>query len=215
MKEMSLETHLTAEERSRFASLTSPRKIQDFLDSIAYEPEYANRCPLRVLRELRGHCYDGALFGAAALRRLGYPPLVLLLIPEPLVDDDHMLAVFRNNGAFGAVAKSNFTGLRYREPVYRTLRELVISYFEDYVNTMGRKTLRGYTRLLDLSKYDALDWETTDAGCDRIEMRFKGMRHIPILTPEMIRGLSPADPRTLSAALEGADVEGLFKPGIA
>ena len=152
---------------------------------------------------------------AAALRRLGYPPLVLDLVPEPLMDDDHVLAVFRQGEAFGVVAKSNFTGLRYREPVYRTLRELVMSYFENYFNSLGCKTLRGYTRLLDLSKYDSLDWETRDAACDRIEKRLQGMRRIPILTPEMIRNLTPADSRVLAAGLHGADEEGLFKPGIA
>lgn len=212
---MPLETHSTPEERAALASLSSPRKIQDFLDSIAYEPEYFNRSPLRVLREQRGHCLDGALFGAAALRRLGHRPLVLDLVPEPLMDDDHVLATYRQGEAFGAVAKSNFVGLRYREPVYRSLRELVMSYFEDYFNALGRKTLRGYTRLLDLSKYDVLEWETRDAACDRIEKRLQGMRHIPILTPEMIRSLAPVDARTLAAGLHGADEEGLFKPGIA
>ena len=109
------------------------------------------------------------------------------------MDDDHVLAVFQQGGAFGAVAKSNFAGLRYREPVFRTLRELVMSYFEDYFNKYGRKTLRGYTRLLDLAKYDAAGWETSDAACDRIEKRLQGMRSIPILTPEMIRSLTPVD----------------------
>ena len=138
---MPIEAQLAPEEQAALASLTTPRKIQDFLDSVAYEPEYFNRSPLRVLRERRGHCLDGALFGAAALRRLGYPPLVLDLVPEPLMDDDHVLAVFRQGEAFGVVAKSNFTGLRYREPVYRTLRELVMSYFENYFNSLGCKTL--------------------------------------------------------------------------
>jgi len=212
---MSLEAHLTPDEQAALASLSNPRKIQDFLDSIAYEPEYFNRSPLRVLREQRGHCLDGALFGAAALRRLGHRPLVLDLVPEPLMDDDHVLAIYCLGEAYGSVAKSNFAGLRYREPVYRSLRELVMSYFEDYFNALGRKTLRGYTRLLDLSKYDALEWETRDAACDRIEKRLQGMRHISILTPEMIRSLTPVDSRTLSAGLHGADEEGIFKPGIA
>jgi hypothetical protein len=212
---MALEAQLTDDERRLLASLTTPRKIQDFLDAVSYEPEYFNRSPLRVLRERRGHCLDGAIFGAAALRRLGYPPLVLDLTPEPLMDDDHVLAVLRKNDAFGAVAKSNFTGLRYREPVFRTLRELVMSYFEDFFNALGHKTLRGYTRLLDLSHYDAIDWETSDAACDRIEKRLQGMRSIPLLTPAMIRELTLADRRMLEAGLQGANPEGLFKPGIA
>ncbi len=212
---MALEAQVTDEERALLASLSTPRKIQDFLDTVAYEPEYFNRSPLRMLREGRGHCLDGAIFGAAALRRLGYPPFVLDLTPEPLMDDDHVLAVFRKNDAFGAVAKSNFVGLRYREPVFRTLRELVMSYFEEYFNALGFKTLRGYTRLLDLSHYDAIDWETNDAACDRIEKRLQGMRSIPLLTPAMIRELTQVDPRMLQAGLQGADREGLFKVGIA
>lgn len=211
---MTLEAQLTDAERGLLAGLTTPRKIQDFLDAIAYEAEYFNRAPLRVLREGRGHCLDGALFAAAALRRLGHPPLVLDLVPEPLMDDDHVLAVYRKHDAFGAVAKSNFSGLRYREPVFRTLRELVLSYFEDYFNAYGRKTLRGYTRLLDLSQYDGLAWETNDAACDRIEKRLQGMSHIAVLTPAMIRDLTPVDRRRLEAGLAGADPEGLFKPGI-
>jgi succinate dehydrogenase flavin-adding protein (antitoxin of CptAB toxin-antitoxin module) len=212
---ITLESQLTAGERQLLASLTTPRAIQDFLDTVAYEPEYFNRSPLRVLRERQGHCLDGALFAAAALRRLGHRPQVLDLTPEPLMDDDHVLAVFEQAGAFGAVAKSNFAGLRFREPVFRTLRELVMSYFEDYFNTLGRKTLRGYTRLLDLSKYDAANWETSDVACDRIEKRLQGMRSIPILTPDMIRTLSPVDERRMAAGLIGADETGLFKPGIA
>lgn len=212
---MTLEAQLTTEERALLARLTTPRKIQDFLDAIEYEADYFNRCPLRVLRERRGHCYDGALFAAAALRRLGHPPLIIDLKQEPLVDDDHMLAVFRQNDAFGAIAKSNFSGLRWREPVYRTPRELVMSYFEDYFNTLGRRTLRGHTRLLDLTPYDRVQWETSDAGCDRIERRIAGMRVIPILTPAMVRDLTPVDPRRMAAGLLGSDEEGIFKPGLA
>lgn len=212
---MTLEAQLNDSERGLLAGLTTPRKIQDFLDTVVYEAEYFNRAPLRVLRERRGHCLDGALFAAAALRRIGHPPLVLDLTPEPLMDDDHVLAVFRRNEAFGALAKSNFAGLRYREPVFRTLRELVMSYFEDFFNARGRKTLRGYTRLLDLTRYDALDWETSDAACDRIEKQLQGMRSIPLLTPAMIRELTPVDPRNLDAGMYGGSPEGFFKPGIA
>ncbi len=215
MTAQTLEAHLTADELALWASLTTPRKIQDFLDTIVYEPEYANRCPLRVLRERRGHCLDGALFGAAALRRLGYPPLVIDLIPEPLADDDHMLAIFQRSGGFGAVAKSNFAGLRYREPVYRSLRELVMSYFEDFFNSLGRKTLRGYTVPLDLSRFDALYWEVDDAGADAIEKATGALRRYALLTPEMLRGLSPVDARQLAAGLLGADRAGLYMVGIA
>lgn len=214
MATQTLEAHLTPDELAVWAGLTTPRKIQDFLDTIVYEPEYANRCPLRVLRERRGHCFDGALFGAAALRRLGYPPLIIDLLPEPLADDDHMLAIFRRDGHFGAVAKSNFAGLRYREPVYRSLRELVMSYFEDFFNALGRKTLRAYSVPLNLAAFDSLGWEVSDAGADTIEKRTETLRQFTLLTPEMIRGLSPVDARQLEAGLLGADPDGLYKVGI-
>ncbi len=215
MTSLTMESHLQPDELALWTQLTTPRKIQDFLDNITYEPEYANRCPLRVLRERRGHCFDGALFGAAALRRLGYPPLVIDLIPEPLADDDHLLAIFRHNGGYGAVAKSNFVGLRYREPVYRSLRELVMSYFEDFFNALGRKTLRGYSIPLNLTPFDTLSWEVDDAGADAIEKRTETLRQFPLLTSEMIRNLSPVDARQLEAGLLGADREGLYKVGIA
>lgn len=215
MTAQTLEAHLTTDELTLWASLTTPRKIQDFLDAITYEPEYANRCPLRVLRERRGHCFDGALFGAAALRRLGYRPLVVDLIPQPLADDDHMLAIFQRHGHFGAVAKSNFVGLRYREPVYRSLRELVMSYFEDYFNALGQKTLRAYSVPLDLTLFDALRWEVDDAGADAIEKRTETLRRFPLLAPEMIDELAPVDARQLKAGLLGADPEGLYKVGSA
>jgi hypothetical protein len=212
---MTLEERLSPADRDLLASLTTPRKIQDFLDTVAYEPEYLNRAPRRVLAERRGHCLDGALFGAAALRRLGQRPLVIDLIPEPLADDDHVLAIFHMNAAYGAVAKSNFSGLRYREPVFRSLRELVMSYFEDFFNRMGRKTLRAYTVPLDLSTYDRLNWETEDASCDAIEERLKDLRQYELLTPEMIRGLTPVDQLKLDAGMLGSKPEGLYIPGIA
>jgi hypothetical protein len=215
MRGPKLESQLTAEERELLASLTTPRKIQDFLDTITYEAEYFNRSPLRVIRERTGHCYDGALFAAATLRRLGYPPLVVDLTPEPLMDDDHMLAIFRRNGAYGAVAKSNFTGLRYREPVYRNLRELVMSYFDDYFNALGQRTLRGYTMPLNLRRFDAIRWEIEDAGCDAIEQTLEELRKVELLTPAMIQGLTPVDPRALEAGMAGGIVEGFFVPGIA
>ena len=137
---------LTGPERRLLTHLTSPAKIQAFLDELAYNHEDAYRCPFRVLRDRKAHCYDGAVFAAALLGRLGHPPLVVNLFPKTRDDDEHLLAVYRQGRAWGAVAKSNFVGLRFREPIYRTLRELVISYFEHYYNLAHEKTLRSYTR---------------------------------------------------------------------
>ena len=138
----------TAAERAVFRRLNSAEKIQRFLDcDLAYNKEPAGptcRSPRRVLRDRTAHCMEGALFGAAALRMMGHPPLLLDL--EAVRDDDHVLAIFRERGYWGAVAKSNYSGLRFREPVFRTLRELVISYFEHYFNLpAGRRRLRNYS----------------------------------------------------------------------
>ena len=119
-----------------FSKLTTPKKIQEYLDTLEYSDEERYRCPLNVLKDQKAHCFDGALFGAAALRNLGYLPLLVELIPNEH-DDDHILAVFRHSKYWGAVAKSSFVGLRYREPVYQNLRELVMSYFESYFNVKG------------------------------------------------------------------------------
>ncbi len=177
-----------------------------------YEPEYFNRSPLRVLREGRGHCLDGALFAAYALSRLGDPPVVVDLLQEPGLDDDHVLAIFRRNGRLGALAKSNFTGLRYREPVYASVRELAMSYFEDYFNVNGVRTLRGYTAPIALRRFDRLNWQWDDAGVDAIERSFKTARRYRLITPEMAAELVPLDAREFAAGTLGSDPEGLYQP---
>ena len=202
---------LTSEQRGAWQGLTSPANIQAFLDGIPYSSEDANRAPLRVLQERQAHCLDGGLFAAAALRQLGHPPLIVDLLPDPGADDDHVLAIFRRNGCFGAVAKSNFVGLRFREPVYRSLRDLVMSYFELYFNVRGAKTLRSYTVPLDLAAYDILDWLANDAAADTIEKRLPQLRRTALLTPAMIAELSPVDPRSYEAGMLGTNLDGLYK----
>ena len=158
------ESALNKKQLKVLSALTSPFKIQEFLNGVPYSSEDVYRCPASVLRDNQAHCVDGALFAAAALRRLGYSPLVVYMIA--VRDDDHLLAVYRRNGYWGAVAKSNCVGLRYREPIHRSLRELVMSYFDDYFNIEGEKSLRGYTAPIDLSQYDHLDWMTSDANLE-------------------------------------------------
>ncbi|MBN2420426.1 MAG: hypothetical protein JXL81_13640 [Deltaproteobacteria bacterium] len=116
-----------------------PYSIQEFLDEIDYNPDYASRSPRWVIRKRSAHCFEGALFAAAALEFIGYIPLIVDM--KAYNDDDHVIAVFRENGHWGAVAKSNFTSLRYREPVYRSLREMIMTYFDFFFNTKGEKSL--------------------------------------------------------------------------
>ena len=207
-----LEHELTPEERAVWESLDSPIQIQAFLDQVDYRGEETNRAVVRVLRERQAHCLDGGVFGAAALRRLGHPPVIVDLLPEPGSDDDHVLAIFKSHGRFGAVAKSNFAGLRFREPVYRGLRELVMSYFEAYFNVAGQKTLRFYTRPLNLATLDRLRWQTEDAGVDAIERLLPQLRRVALLTPEQAAGLAPVDTRSYQAGMLGTDHDGLYRP---
>jgi hypothetical protein len=192
------------------SGLTSPLKIQAFLDSLPYSSEEVYRCPASVLRDGKAHCFDGALFAAAVLRRLGYPPLIVYMIA--VRDDDHLLAVYMQDSHWGAVAKSNVVGLRYREPIYRSLRELVMSYFEDYYNIEGEKTLRGYTVPIELARYDHLDWMTSDQNLEIIADGLDKPRKFKVLTEDMIARLAPVDQRSFDAGLFGSDWAGLYDP---
>ena len=185
--------------------LKTPEKIQSFLDSrIGYnkEPQGATcRSPRLVLRDRLAHCLEGALFAAAALRVHGFPPLLLDL--EAVRDDDHVLALFRQRRHWGAIAKSNYSGLRFREPVYRTLRELAMSYFEHYYNLSGEKTLRTYSRPVHLRRFDRLHWMTAENDVWEIPEYLTGIRHTPLLTNEMTRRLNRVDARLQAAGRVG------------
>jgi hypothetical protein len=192
-------------------TLANPTRIQAFLDEIPYSTEPVYRCPLRVLREHIAHCFDGALFAAATLRGLGYPSLILEMVPNGR-DDDHILALYKRNGHWGAVAKSNFVELRFREPVYRSLRELVMSYFEQFYNVEREKTLRSYSLPLNLKAFDRWKWMTSDESLERIAKRLDRVRKIPLLTQPMVSNLSLADERSFRAGLFASNEAGLFKP---
>jgi len=152
---------------------------------------------------------DGALFAAAALRVQGHPPWIVDL--EAVFDDDHVLAVFREKGAWGAIARSNYSGLRFREPVYPTLRALVFSYFEPYFNLRRQKTLRRYSNPVDLSRFDRIEWMTSDEDLWEIPEYLVHVRHRRLLTPHQEKSLSPVDRRMFEAGLVGR--EGRAVPG--
>ncbi len=184
--------------------LTKPEKIQRFLDELGYNKEPGGptcRSPRRVLADGIAHCMEGALIAAAALRVQGHPPLLVDL--EAVRDDDHVLAVFRQRGHWGALAKSNYAGLRFREPVYRTLRELVMSYFEHYFNLAGEKTLRRYSRPVNLKRFDGMHWMTAEEDVWEIPEYLVDIAHTTLLTPEMERTLSRMDKRLMAAGQVG------------
>jgi len=194
-----------AAERAVFRRLSTPEKIQHFLDhELAYNKEPDGpTCgsPRRVLRERQAHCMEGALVGAAALRALGYPPLLLDL--EAVRDDDHVLAIFRRDGCWGAIAKSNYSGLRYREPVYRGLRELAMSYFEHYYNLRREKTLRNYSRPVNLRRFDSIHWMTSEEDVWAIPEYLTTIHHTPLVAPRTASRLGRVDDRLFAAGLVG------------
>jgi len=200
----------TKTEKGFLASLKTPWGIQLFLNSIPYNKDVNCKSPRFVIRDRSAHCAEGAYFAAAALESLGFRPLVVDLLADK--DDDHLLAVFRSGGLWGAVAKSNTTVLRFREPVYRSLRELVMSYFDFYFNTLGEKTLVAFSRPVDLSRFDSRSWRTTEEDLDFIGEHLNGRPHAAIVPREGGRRSSPVDPDLLEACFLKANPEGLYRP---
>ena len=190
--------------------LKNPYLIQTYLDSLKYNTDEIVRSPLEVVRCGKAHCFDGAMFGAAALEQIGFPPLIVYM-HSSLDDDDHVIAVFRGTNGWGAVAKSNYTGCRFRDPIYRNLRELMMSYFDVYFNLAGKKTLRAYSLPINLSKISDIDWRTTKESLKPLEYRFNKVRRFKLLSAAQLKELSPVDSRSFKAATLGLDPRGAFK----
>ena len=193
-----------------FKQFKKPRDIQFFLNSVKYNPNKGTNSPGKVLRLQKANCFEGALFAAAALRMLGHKPLIVDLMA--VNDDDHIVALFKHNNCYGAVAKSNTTTLRFREPIYRTLKELILSYFEFYFNTIGEKTLRSYSNPVDLSRFDKLNWMNTEDNLDYIGDYLYTVKHHNILDRKSVLYLSQADDELVKLCFTGSVPEGLFKP---
>ena len=174
---------LTAKELATFRRrLDTPARIQQFLDDIPYNTEDHGetfRSPRRVLRDQTANCIEGAVLAAAALRVQGDPPLIMDL--TAVRDEDHVIAVYRRGGLWGAIATSKFTGLRDRGPVYRTLRELAMSYFEHYFNLKGERTLRGHGRPVNLARFDRLGWMTSEVDLWPIAEHLERIPHVRLL----------------------------------
>jgi hypothetical protein len=204
---MNTDFGLERHELSIIKRLSSPEKIQYFLDyEVGYNKEEDGetcRSPRRVLRDRLAHCAEGAFFAAAALRVHGRQPLIVDL--EAVRDDDHLLAVFKDDGHWGAIAKSNYAGLRFREPVYRSIRELVMSYFDHYYNPAGEKTLRAYsTRPVNLKQFDHLGWMTAEEDLWEICEYLCIVHHSRIMTLQAERKRRRMDRRLYEAGMCGA-----------
>lgn len=196
----------TNAEKRTLSKLTTPQKIQTFIDQLTYNADDEDwfRCPLNVMRDRKGHCFEGAVFAALALEKIGFPPLIVNLYPEPGTDDEHVIAVYQKYGAWGAIALSNYVGLRSREPIYRNLRELVISYFENYYNLKNQKTLRSYTHALNLKAFEKKQWRTSNETMHYIGDKLDSLKRFALLKPSMVKGLSRMNPRYSTAGIFGS-----------
>jgi hypothetical protein len=184
-----------------------PKSIQDYLDALAYNCTDRTLCPRDVVREGIAHCMDGAVFAAAALESIGHRPLLVDL--RALDDDDHVIAVFREQGLWGAVAKSNTTTLRFRDPVFRSIRELVLSYFPLYFNIYGEMSLYEYSRPFSLRKYGRK--YLTDPDVAYIGEDLDLTVHYPILNRQRLKALPSAPRYLVEACFAGANHAGLYK----
>jgi hypothetical protein len=195
-------------EESLLRRHSSPERIQDLLDSIPYRCENGHFSARAPLRDKRAHCFDGALLAAAALARGATTPMLVDLCAAR--DDDHIVCAYRWRGYWGAVAKSNFPGLRFREPIFKTVRELVLSYFELYFNMEGEKSLRTFSKPLPLPSRLKLDWECDDDAGDQIVELLNTQPHYRIIEPHHTKVLRPVDKRLYKSQLLGVNRKGVY-----
>ena len=182
-------------------SLKDPVGIQRYLDSLPYHLAGTAWSPRLVLRHGQAHCLEGAIFAASALRVLGYPPLIFDM--EAKNDTDHVMAVYRVRGHWGTIAKSNFTGCHGRDPVYRSLRELAMSYFNLYFNLRKERSLRNFSRPVNLARFDRRHWMTTEKDVWFIAEYLCDIPHQRLLARGMERHLSRVGDRLYRAELTG------------
>ncbi|HTW31703.1 MAG TPA: hypothetical protein VMD76_08500 [Candidatus Sulfotelmatobacter sp.] len=185
----------------KLRSLKNPHGIQRFLDDMPYHLEDTAWSPRKVLEGNSAHCLEAAIFAAAALRVNGYPPLVLDL--EAVQDTDHVIAIYRQDGCWGSLAKSNYSGCLSRQPIYRTLRELALSYFDTYFNLRRERTLRRYSVPVNLKRFDAQHWMTTDEDVWFIVYHLFDTKHYSLLTKAQEKKLARVSQRLFDAGCVG------------
>lgn len=188
----------TKDEERIFKKLKTPSRIQDFLNTLSFNFEKKGETcmsPRMVLKNKTAHCMEGAMFAAAALEFHGFSPLILDLrsLKKPF-DFDHVVAIWNEDGFYGAISKTNHGVLRYREPVYKSIRELVMSYFHEYfLSSNGLKTLREYSDPFDLNHFNKINWRTSDKDLFEIPKYLDKVTHHAILTKKQIKNLRKAD----------------------
>jgi hypothetical protein len=192
----------TKTEKALLKKLNTPARVQDFLNKLKFNFERNKvdtfKSPLFVIREKNAHCIEGAVFGAYALSLHGFTPYILHL-QTTKGDFDHVVTPFRQNGYWGALSKTNHAVLRYREPVYKNIRELVMSYFHEYYLDNGKKTLRRYSKPLNLNKFKKA-WVTQEGDLWHIDRALDKMKHYDIIPKSHIRKLRKVDKVEIQAS---------------
>jgi hypothetical protein len=186
-------------------TLSTPQKIQDYLNSLTFNfREDGFYCsPTFVVKNKKADCLEGAIFAAYALEKLGHKALIVdLRSSKKPFDYDHVIAVFQIDGCWGAISKTNHAVLRYRDPIYESVRELVMSYFNEYFLEDGKKTLREYSEPLNLNKFNKLDWRNTEKSLWPIHGALDKTKHHKILTPKQIKNLRKVDKIEIEASWE-------------
>jgi hypothetical protein len=199
----------TPSERKFFRSLNTPFKIQSFLDGLDYNPVDDAASPRYVLMSKDAHCLEGGLLAAVALEFLGHRPLMISLQAED--DDHHVITVFKDKKGWGSISKSNTTLLRGRDPIYFTVRELVMSYFEFYFNMKGKKSLYAYSSPINLNHYNHWDWRFTDHNLVGLGKSFNDVTHYELIDQKQLKKLPKVSPLLMKACFLGANVEGLYR----
>lgn len=187
---------LSVREFDRLKRLDSPQRIQAFLNAIPINHELDGETVhsvRNVLRHRRAHCIEGAFVAACAMWIHGEPPLVMHL-DCALSDYPHVIALYKRHGCWGAISKTNAVFLRYRDPVYRTLRELALSYFHEYSDKRGHRTLRSYSGAFDLRRLPLSEWVNNESNCWPAHDRLAALHHYPLVKPRVVPHLSRRDP---------------------
>jgi hypothetical protein len=199
----------TPDERRFLRKLNTTDKIQGHVDSLIYNPNDHASSPRCVMVSGKGHCFEGGLLAAAALEMHGHKPLMVDLVA--VNDDHHVLAVFKTDTGWGSIAKSNTTLLAGRQPFFKNVRELVMSYFPFYFNTKRKLALYSYCDPINLNRYNAWNWRTTDDDLTEMGISFNEVTHYELISLRKLKALPPVPKKLLDACFLGSDASGLYQ----
>lgn len=200
----------TTSEKNFLRKLNAPEKIQQYMDDLVYNNNDDATSPRYIMMTGDGHCFEAGLLAAAALEFHGYPPLMVDLQAHD--DDHHVLTVYKTKYGWGSLSKSNTALLKGRDPVYRSIRELVMSYFDFYFNVNGEKALYGYSDPINLNRYNSWNWRTSDENLKQLGMDFCDLVHYELVPQSLLKKLPKASTLIQQSCFLGADPEGLYIP---